>query len=485
MRVCRDCAAPVRPADRDLCHVCHRRVARAALKRPCLRCGQLHHLRPSGICAGCARSDAPRRPPKLIACVRCGQLRRNTGHGLCNRCQLADPDRPFHYGAALGARLTVRPDWWDRFTGFVAARNHPGGAVALLRQLGRLLDTDPGCPPRQLLARCGDSARGPLSRALVAFFTGQGLAFPADDVQRRAATRRQRYLDAVPVALRPAIAEFIQLQLRERDRVQRRGARPISDITLEAKLRILRDLANHLTGSRRLAGWAEVTTADLESFLALTPQARHQQTYLLRGFFGWAKHRRLLLVNPARPLRLGAQPGFTGILLEPAAQRGLLRRWTDQHTHPHERLTGLLALLHAASNREIRTLKMHDIDHRRQTVTLGRRPFPTPLDPPTWTALQACLAHRKAIKTANPHLIVTGVTRTRDTPADGSYLTRMLAPAAATPSICRQTRIARLVTDLDPKLAATALGMQDSGLVRYLADNIDHDRLERSHPDRF
>jgi hypothetical protein len=82
-------------------------------------------------------------------------------------------------------------------------------------------------------------------------------------------------------------------------------------------------------------------------------------------------------------------------------------------------------------------------------------------------------------------LIVTGVTRTRDTPADGSYLTRMLAPAAATPSICRQTRIAQLVTDLDPKLAATAWGMQDSGLVRYLADNIDHDRLERSHPDRF
>ncbi|HEX2289071.1 MAG TPA: hypothetical protein VHH53_02490 [Pseudonocardiaceae bacterium] len=276
--------------------------------------------------------------------------------------------------------------------------------------------------------------------------------------------------------------EFNQLQLRDRERLRRIGARPISDITIETKLRILRDLARHLTGSRRLTSWTEVTTADLESFLAQTPQARHQQTYLLRAFFGWAKHRRLLLVDPARVLRLGAQPGFTGTLLEPSAQRTLLQRWTDGQTHPHERLGGLLALLHAASNLETRTLTLDDIDHQRHTVALGKRPFPTPLDPTTWTALQACLTHRLTLSTLNPHLIVTAVTRTRTTPADSTYLTRQLARAATTPSTCRQTRIAQLVTDLDPKLAATALGMQDSGLVRYLADNVDHDRLQRSVP---
>ena len=37
--------------------------------------------------------------------------------------------------------------------------------------------------------------------------------------------------------------------------------------------------------------------------------------------------------------------------------------------------------------------------------------------------------------------------------------------------------IALLVTDLDVKLTATALGMNDAGLVRYLADNVDRDRL--------
>jgi len=82
----------------------------------------------------------------------------------------------------------------------------------------------------------------------------------------------------------------------------------------------------------------------------------------------------------------------------------------------------------------------------------------------------------------NPHVIVTNATRAGDAPADGSYLTCRLAPAGTTPSACRQTRIAQLVNDLDPKLTAAALGMRDSGLVRYLADNVARDRLQRPAP---
>jgi len=82
----------------------------------------------------------------------------------------------------------------------------------------------------------------------------------------------------------------------------------------------------------------------------------------------------------------------------------------------------------------------------------------------------------------NPHLIVTNSTRTSDAPADGSYLSSRLAPSGTTPSACRQTRIAQLVNDLDPKLTAAALGMRDSGLVRYLADNVARDRLHRTKP---
>jgi hypothetical protein len=96
----------------------------------------------------------------------------------------------------------------------------------------------------------------------------------------------------------------------------------------------------------------------------------------------------------------------------------------------------------------------------------------------TWDAVQASLQHRSQLATLNPHVIVTNATRTGNAPADGSYLIRRLDPVGTRPSACRQTRIAQLVNDLDPKLTAAALGMRDS--VRYLADNVDRDRLQRT-----
>ena len=231
--------------------------------------------------------------------------------------------------------------------------------------------------------------------------------------------------------------------------------------------------------ARQVTGWAEVTSGDLEVYLARPPSRRHQQTYVLRRFFGWAKRRKLILTNPTQRLRLGQPTRVHGHrprhrqaahVVPPVAQA--------TRSTAHERLIGLLALLHAASNAEIRTLTVTDVDPSRQTVRLSGRPFPTPLDPATWAALDACLLHRVELHTLNPHLVVTGVTRTRDTPADSTYLTRALASSGTTPSACRQTRLAQLVTDLDPKLTAAALGMHDTGLVRYLADNVDHDRIK-------
>jgi len=230
-----------------------------------------------------------------------------------------------------------------------------------------------------------------------------------------------------------------------------------------------------------VTGWSQVTTTDLEAFPGHSPGSnRHQRTYVLRGFFSWAKRRKLILIDPAISLRLGSQPAFTGNVLDATVQRALFRRWTDHATHPHERLTGLLTLLHAASNAQIRGLTTGDADAARRTLNLAGRPFPVPLDPVSWAALEDCLRHRTDLRTLNPHVIVTRATRTGDSPAHQTYLTRVLRPAGITPSLCRQTRIAQLVTDLDPKLAATALGMQDAGLVRYLAGNVDSDRLERT-----
>jgi hypothetical protein len=481
---CADCGAPVKFRDRDRCHACYRKAALAGLRRPCPRCGRVRHLRPAGVCAICDRPAGSGRPAKTITCRQCGQQRRNAGHGLCNRCKLADPDWPFRYAVSLAARLPAVPLWWDDLAAFTAARYHPGGAVAIMRQAGRMLAADPAAGPRQFLAGATrpDGTPDAAGRALTAFFTSHGLALPGDEARCRAAARRSRFLAAVPAGLARAVTEFSDTQLTERDRARRAGRRPLADTTLEARLRILRDLAVHLARSGPVTSWAEVTISDLEDFLSCRPRSRHQDIYVMRRFFAFARRRKVILADPARPLRPGAQPGFTGTVLDVPAQQSLFRRWTSSTTHPHERLAGLLALLHAATSAQIRALTITSIDHRAHAAALPGRPFPTPADPATWSALQACLAHRDQLATLNPHVIVTRATRTGDAPADGSYLTRRLAPAATTPSACRQTRIAQLVNDLDPKLTAAALGMHDTGLVRYLADNVDQDRLHRTAP---
>ncbi|RPF26004.1 integrase [Georgenia muralis] len=470
--------------DRDRCHVCHRRAERAALRRACVQCGRSRHLQDDGRCAGCRRAAAPRKPPKTITCRHCGQQRRNAGHGLCNRCSLADPGRPFRYAASLAKRLPSPPPWWNLLVEFAAARHHPSGTMAVLRETGRALTANPATTPHQLRRAAGAPISPTTERVLTAFFTSQGLILARSDTRERAALARQRYLDAVPAPLGQAVAQFNDVQVSEQDRRTRTGRRTLSDITLATRLRILRDLAADIGANRPVTGWAEVTTADLERFLARSPAARHQQTYVLRRFFAWAKGRRLVLANPARALALGAQPAFTGIVLDLATQRALFRRWTTDTTPARERLVGLLALLHAATNAQIRTLTLAEVDHARQALTLHGRPAPAPMDPATWAAIQACRREREATGTLNPHLIVSRVTQSRATPVHQTYLARLLAPAGTSPALCRQTRLTQLVTDLDPKLTATVLGMHDTGLVRYLADNVDRDRLRPTAPGR-
>jgi hypothetical protein len=169
----------------------------------------VRHLRPAGVCAICDRPVEP-RPTKTIVCRECGKQSQNAGHDLCNRCKLADPDWPFQYGVSLAARLPAVPPWWQALIGFAAARYHPGGAVAILRQAGRVISAGPSAGPRQIVASAtrADGTLDAAGRALTAFFASQGLILPGDEASRRAATRRQRYVDAVPAGLAAAVAAF-------------------------------------------------------------------------------------------------------------------------------------------------------------------------------------------------------------------------------------------------------------------------------------
>jgi integrase len=134
-------------------------------------------------------------------------------------------------------------------------------------------------------------------------------------------------------------------------------------------------------------------------------------------------------------------------------------------------------LLHGASNQELRGLKIADIDDVRHTIWLGGRPYPVPLDPVSWSALKRCLDHRTAMRTLNPHAIVTKVTAPRDSPASEAYLTHVLDQVEITPRLLRSTRLAELVVTLDPKFVAAAFGMDPEAVVRYLADHVQDLRL--------
>jgi hypothetical protein len=74
-------------------------------------------------------------------------------------------------------------------------------------------------------------------------------------------------------------------------------------------------------------------------------------------------------------------------------------------TRPHERLTGLVALLHPASSTQIRNLTVGSVDQRNRALAQLGRPLTVAADPTTWAAVQACLAHRDQLATLKtaPH----------------------------------------------------------------------------------
>jgi site-specific recombinase XerC len=372
------------------------------------------------------------------------------------------------------------PEWLVRFAEFAVQRHCVGRACVMVSAVGRLaVDGEAGNPQAMLerSRRPGRSA-GALARTLEEFFVGEHLAFALGQEARLARGRRHRRIDATPEPLRAEVRAFAEHLVRSQERARQAGTRPRADTTIEQTLALVRDLAQFIIGERTKSDWAVVDINDIDAFLAAQPSNRRRRLQAAGQFFRWARKNKVVLVDPTRDRLGGPRPGFTGQTLSLDEQRRLLRRWRDDpNVHPHEALVGILALLHAASNIELRHVCTDDYDAVRCTLRLGRRP-PIPLDPVSVSALQHCLDHRASLATANLHLIVTTQTKTRATPASSAYLCHVLDSAEVSPKRLRATRIVDLVTTLDPKVASEALGMKAEGLVDYLADHVDSGRLD-------
>jgi hypothetical protein len=398
---------------------------------------------------------------------------------MCNRCWSRQRIRPIRQAERLALRLDGPPDWLVRFSEFAAERHCAERACHLVTELGRLLAGAP-VPPQALLERARRPGRsaGTLARTLEEFFVAEGLAFGLDQDARLAAGRRQCRVDATPVPLRSAVALFADGQVRSRERARKAGTRLRADSTIETNIATVRDLARFVV-LRGKSDWATVDTADIEAFIGMLPRSRPRRLGALANFFRFAKSRKLVLVDPTKGIAPGPPRPMTTETLSRSEERRLFRRWTSDETPPNESLLGLLTLLHGASLAEVRDLTINDVHEAAHAVRLGRRPCLTHLDPATWAALQRVLAARRSLATTNPHVVVTRATKTRSTAASTPYLSHLLLDSVGIPpQRIRVSRIAKMVASLDAKVVASAFGMDETGMIRYLADAVDRDRLE-------
>ena len=429
-RVDRSCCSrittPARPAAGN---------ARSAAGRvACPRCGKQRRLRcDTGRCGPC--SHPGRQPSPPAACVDCGIVSQLTGAGRCASCYDRSPHRVHVRAANLAARLDHPPSWLGDLTDHLVARYHPGSGCALLTWLGQTLTTVTGAThPQALLGHAADTRWASM---LEEFFTLHGLALATGRADQQAARRRQRRVQAVPAPLRPAVAGFAEYLLTGRRRATTAGTKPRSHHTIDARLDAVRDFARFLVDQRHKTDWATVNLTDVEAFLRIRI-SRPQRLAGLRQFFAHATRRRLILINPTHDLNITQTFGFRGPTPTTARQRGLFHRWTnaDPAVHPHEAFVGLAALLHAATTTELCGLTIDAVDDKHRTLRLGRRPQPTPLDPWTWTALTACLNYRRDLGSANPHLLITAVTKATRAPASAGYVKHTLTRSGSAPASC-------------------------------------------------
>jgi len=407
----------------------------------------------------------------------CGELRRKQGDGMCASCRQRHPDRHRVRVEHLIAGLDTAPEWLADFTEFAGERHCVSRVCVMLTRVERLLRDGEPVHPQALLERSRLTGRSPgaLARTLEEFFVERGLAFGLDESARLARGRRDRRIAAIPEDLRPAVADYAQHLVASQVRARRTGTHARADTTIESMLALVRDFTCFLVGEQNKTDWSSVGCDDVERFLVLQPANRSRRLGALRAFFRFARKHKLVLVDPTAGTSRISRPGFRGRVLGTEEQRRLLLRWTspDEAVGANEALAGLLSLLHAASSAELRSLRVEDVDLRRRTLRLGRRPHLVPMDPVTESAIERALAHRAALRTQNPYVIVTRATKTRRTPASAAYVTHLLDGARVTTKVLRQTRVIELVTSLDPKVAAEVLGMDAAGLATYLADGVN------------
>lgn len=427
----------------------------------CTGCGTVTTLLSATQCRTCYR-----RAPASVQCMRCG-IRRPPVPGdlrLCSACRQRDPARTLawleprigRFHPRLASAITVLAAELGELCDPKTARRH-------LLVVERLCASQPVSTTTELIAELHYAPDHHTTATLV-----EGILARRELVVRpqrsTVDTWRRQHLDRIPDPFRPAVEAFVESQIAHKRRSSLYGTAAISDRQINNKILVLATFSRHLH-DKGLGDWSNVNAAHVEAFLTVNIG---QRLTALRDFFAFARRRKLILVNPTSEVARKQPFGYQGRIVTIAEQRVLLRRWSNPGTDPRERVVGLLCLLHAASNKELRHLLISDVDLTTSTVRIGRRPLPISLDPYTVDAIEECLAQRAATTTYNPHLLLTHTNRLHDRPCSVAYPLALMHRAGFTPQQLRQTRISALAHQLDPRAVADALAVTKETVLRHL-----------------
>jgi hypothetical protein len=441
---------------------------------PCLGCGEVGPLHAVGRCRRCYQHT-----DVVVTCHRCGRIRPTLPGRLrlCLDCYRGEPDRVRTWlNRRLPALGSDAPSWWLALADELANLCDWKTATGHLSHIEPLLRSGTDEPADVLKALNAVPAHRATAILTAEFFSRHTLVV-LDGYGAQVDVRRQQYLGKMPERFRPGVERFIEYLEGGQRRAVLHGSRGLSDRTINYRLAALVHLAGHLTRNG-IRDWSGVTTADLESFLTIDVSSR---LAVIRAFFAFARRHKIVLVNPATGIERSQVKGYRGRLLTPPEQRQLVRRWAGTDIDSRERVVGLLCLLHAASNIELRHLTVDDVNPDIGTVRFRHRPRPIPLDPLTVDALRSCLEQRALVPTTNSHVLVTHHTRLHHGPCSNAFPIFLLAKTGVTTQVLRQTRLADLAHRTDPRVVASAIGITREAALHYLIGVVDHEEAAFEH----
>jgi hypothetical protein len=227
-----------------------------------------------------------------------------------------------------------------------------------------------------------------------------------------AALARARYLaDTAPAPFRGPLNRWIDVLCGTASR----PSWPLAPSTICSYLRL---------AAPPLRTWYEDGVTDLRAVTrthieqALEPvqgEAAKSRATALRSLFRALKREKLIFRDPARTVAL-----TTVVVLPRPLADDMLRGTLDRLPRVRDRLSFVLAAVHALSTHDQRHLLLDDLDHSRATLLVrrtGKAVHTLYLDELTYRLARQWLAerHRRWPTTTSPYLLVTAHTATDDT----------------------------------------------------------------------